>query len=103
MAWMDADEPEAPPAAIEAEQAAVGDERDRPAGAVDMAGARPRRADEIDLLDQRAAAVLEPEQDDLGDDIVHVGRTERAGEAHLRVAIVADAHEIDISRAVDLS
>src|SRR5207237_734107 len=44
-------ETEALALAVEGKQAAVGDERDRPAGAIDVVGARSRRADEVDLLD----------------------------------------------------
>ena len=102
MPGMHAREPEAPARAVEGEQAAVGDERDRAARAIDVVRARSRRADEVDLLDQRAARVLEPEQDHLGHDVVQVGRAERAGEAHLRVLVVADADEVDVALAVDL-
>src|SRR5436190_21459732 len=74
-----------------------------PARAIDVIGARPRRADEVDPLDQRAAAVLEPEQDHRGHDVVEVGRAERAGKAHGRMRVLADADEVDVASAVDLS
>src|SRR5262245_36774437 len=65
--------------------------------------ARSRRADEVDLFDQRATAVLEPEQDHLGHDVIEVRRAERAWKAHRRMRVVADADEVDVARAVDLS
>src|SRR5262249_22088365 len=55
---MRAREPEAFARAIEGEQAAVGDERDRTAWPVHVRRARSGRADEIDLWHQGAAAVL---------------------------------------------
>ena len=76
---------------------------DGAARAIDVIGARPRRADEVDPLDQRAAAVLEPEQDHRGHDVVEVGRAERAGKAHGRMRVLADADEVDVASAVDLS
>src|SRR6516164_2646475 len=65
--------------------------------------ARSRRADEIDLFDQCAPAVLEPEQNHLGHDVVEVGRAERTRKAHRRVLVVADADEVDVALAVNLS
>src|SRR5215472_9053728 len=103
MAGMHARKHEAPSLPLEAEQAAIGDERDRPAGAMPVIRARSRRADEIDLCDQRATAVLEPEQDHLGHDVIEVGGTERARKTHRRVRVVADADEVDVALAVDLS
>ncbi len=47
--------------------------------------------------------MLQAEQDDLGHHVIHVGRAEGAWEAHLRMRGVADADEIDVGRAVDLS
>src|SRR5215216_2589366 len=94
---------EAPPPSVEGEQAAIGDERDGTARTINIVRARPRRTDEIDLLDQRAAAVLEPKQDDLGYDVIEVGGAERAGKAHLRPRVIADGDEVDIAFAVDLS
>src|SRR5262249_25505509 len=103
MAGMDARKFEAPSPRIEGKQAAIGDERDRPAGAMNVVRARSRRADEIDPFDQRAAAVLEPEQDHLGHDVIEIRRAERAWKAHRRVRVVADADEVDVALAVDLS
>src|SRR5262245_27008205 len=99
---MHAREREAPPPAVEGEQAAVGDQRDRTARAMDVVGACSGRADEVDLRHQRAPRVLEPEQDHLGHDVIEVGRAERAGETRLRVRVVADADEVDVGLAVDL-
>src|SRR3984893_19482862 len=82
---MYAGEPEAPARAVEGEQTPIGDERNRTAGTIYIVCARPRRADEIYLLHQGAAGVLEPEQDHLGNDVVQVGGPERAGKADLRL------------------
>src|SRR5262252_5671110 len=103
MAGMHARKREAPSLPLEGEQAAIGDERDRAAGAMHVIRARSRRADEIDLCDQRATAVLEAEQDHLGHDVIEVRGAERARKAHRRVRIVADADEVDVALAVDLS
>ncbi len=103
MPGMDAPEPKAPSGAVEIEQAAVGDERDRTAGAKHVVGAAARRAYEIDLRHQRAARVLEAEQDHLRHDVIEVSRAERAGKARLGVVVIADADEIDVAFAVDLS
>src|SRR5204863_5426420 len=75
---------------------------DRAAGTVDVRRARSRRADEIDLLDQRAARVLQAEQNHFRHDIIQVGRAERAGKARLGLVVIADADEIDVARAIDL-
>src|SRR5215475_10364430 len=101
--WMHAREFEAPAPSVEGEQAAAGDECDGPARAINVARARPRRADEIDFFDQRARAVLEAEQDHLGHDVVEVGRAERAGKTYRRARVVADGDQVDVARAVDLS
>src|SRR5262249_25323457 len=93
---------EARPRRGEGEQAALGDARAGPAGAMNVARARSRRADEIDPFDQRAAAVLEPDQDHLGHDVIEIRRAERAWKAHRRVRVVADAEEGDVALAVDL-
>src|SRR5258705_5521367 len=61
---MHAGEREAPSAAVEREQAAIGDEGARAAGTIDIVRARSRGADEIDLLDQGAARGLDAKQDD---------------------------------------
>src|SRR5262249_8851879 len=103
MAWMHARKRETPSLALEGEQAAIGDERDRAAGAMNVVRARSRRADEIDLRDQRATAVLEAEQDHLGHDVIEIQGAERAWKAHRRVRVVADADEVDVALAVDLS
>ncbi len=50
MPRMHAGETEAPARAVESEQAAVGDERNRAARAIDVVRARSRRADEVDLF-----------------------------------------------------
>ena len=83
---MHAREPKAPARAVEIEQAAVGDERDRAAGAKHIVGAAARRADEIDLRHQRAARMLDAEQDHFRHDVIEIGRAERAGKARLRDA-----------------
>src|SRR5262249_42363273 len=70
MARMHAREFEAPTASVEGEQATIRDERNGSARPINVARARARRAYEIDFLDQRARAVLEPEQDHLGHDVV---------------------------------
>src|ERR1700730_9019278 len=103
MAGMHARKREAPSLSLEGEQAAIGDERDRAAGAMNVVRARSRRADEIDLCDQRATAVLEAEQDHLGHDVIEVRGAERARKANGRVRVVADADEVDVALAVDLS
>src|SRR6516162_3221583 len=103
MAGVYARKREASPLWLEAEQAAIGDERDRPAGAMHIARARSRRADEIDLCDQCATAVLEPEQDHLGHDVIEVRGPEGAGKTHRGLRVVADADEVDVALAVDLS
>src|SRR5438128_1566838 len=103
MAGMHARKREAPALSLEGEQAAIGDERERAAGAMNVVRARSRRADEIDLCDQRATAVLEPEQDHLGHDVIEVRGAERARKANRRVRVVADADEVDVALAVDLS
>ena len=102
MPGMHAREREAPSRPVEREQAAIGDEGARSARTMDVVRARSRRADEIDLFHQGAAGVLETEQDHLRHHIVEIGRAERAGEARLRMRVVADAHKIDIGLAVDL-
>src|SRR5215475_5219915 len=103
MARMHAREFEAPTASVEGEQATIRDERNGSARPINVARARARRAYEIDFLDQRARAVLEPEQDHLGHDVVEVRRAERAGKAHPRARVVADGDQVDVARAVDLS
>src|SRR5690606_16369313 len=100
MAGMHAGKPE--PAVREIEQAAVGDQRDRPAGPEHVVRARPRRADEIDPGNQRALRVLDAEQDHLRHDVVEIAGAERAGKAYLRMRIVAGRNEIDVALAVDL-
>ncbi len=99
---MDAREPEAPARAVEGEEAAIGDERNRTARTIDVLRARSRRTDKIDLLDQRAAGVLEAKQDDLGHDVIQVGGAERAGESDRGPRVIAGAHEIDVGLPVDL-
>ena len=103
VAGMHARKFEAPSPRIEGEQAARRHQGERAAGAMNVVRARSRRADEIDLFDQRAAAVLEPEQDHLGHDVIEVRRAERAWKAHRRVLVVADADEVDVALTVDLS
>ncbi len=76
---------------VEREQAAVGHQRDRPAGAMHVRLAAARRRDEADLRHQRAARVLDAEQDHLRHDVIEIAGAERAGEAHLRIVVVADA------------
>ena len=71
---------EAAARAVEIEQAAVGDQRDRAAGAEDVVGAAARRADEIDFRHHRAARVLDAEQDHARHHEIQIGRAERAGE-----------------------
>jgi hypothetical protein len=100
---MYAGETEAPLRAVEIEQAAVGDQRDRPAGAKDIFGAAARRADEIDFGHQRAARVLDAEQDYFWHDVIQIGGTERAGKTHLRMLVFANGDEVDVALAVDLA
>src|SRR5262249_50836828 len=97
VAGMHAGKFEAPPARIEGEQAARRHQGGRAAGAINVVRARSRRADEIDPFDQRAQAVLEPEQDYRGHDEVEVRRAERTREAHRRVRVIADADEVDVA------
>ena len=47
--------------------------------------------------------MLEAEQDHLGHDVVEIGRAEGAGKTYHRARVVADADEIDVALAVDLS
>ncbi len=103
VAGMHAGEAEAAARAVEIEQAAVGDQRDRTAGAEDVVGAAARRADEIDFRHQGAARMLDPEQDHFRHDVIQIGRAERAGKARLRLVVVADADQIDVALAVDLA
>src|SRR5664279_2030096 len=46
--------------------------------------------------------MLDPEQDHLGHHVIEIGRAERAGEAHLRMIVVAGRYQIDVALAVDL-
>src|SRR5262249_20645314 len=94
---------EAPSRLVESEHAAVGDQPDRSAGTVDVVGAAARRADEADFWHERAARVLGAKQDDLGHDVIEMRRAERAGEAHLRMVMLADADQVDVALAVDLA
>src|SRR5450432_3062593 len=103
MARMHALQPKAPVGLIEAKHTAVGDQRDRSAIAKYILRACPRRADEAHFRNQRAARMFGAEQDDLGHDVVEIGRAERPRKTHLRVLILADAHEIDVSFAVDFA
>jgi acyl-CoA-binding protein len=81
---MHAGEADAPQRAVEFEQTAVGDQRDRAPGAIDIFGAAAWRADEIDFGHQRAARVIDAEQDYFRYD-AEIGGTERAGKTHRRV------------------
>src|SRR5579885_1341549 len=103
VAGMEAFEAEAPALAVEGEDAAIGDERDGAARPIDARRARARRADEIDLVDERAARMLEAEENDARHDVIEIGRAEGARKAHLRRRIIADRDEIDVGGAVDLS
>src|SRR6266704_3301555 len=47
--------------------------------------------------------MLQAEEDDAWHDIIEIGRTKRAREAHLRSIVIADGDEVDIGAAVDLS
>ena len=100
---MHAREREAFPRTIEREQAAVGDEPDRSAGAMDVRIVAARRRDERDLRHQRAARVLEAKQDHLRHDVIEIAGAERAGETHAWAFVVADADQIDVAFAVDLA
>src|SRR5215472_8752861 len=102
MTRMHAREMEASAVPVKAEQAAIGDEAERSAGAVDVGRAHAWRADEINPRHQRAARVLGAEQDDLGNDVVEIACAERPGEARSRVIVVADADQVDVALAVDL-
>jgi hypothetical protein len=96
------DEAEAAALAVEGEEAAVGDQRDRPARAVDVRRARPWRADEIDLRHQRPPRMLGAEQDHPRHNIVEIRRAEGPGKPRLWLLVGADADEIDVTLAVDL-
>ena len=101
---MHAFEPEAPRVRIEREQAAVGDQRDRPAGAMDVVVAAARRADEGHLRHQRAAANARcgtgspsaPRNRDTP------SRTSRES-ARSACSWIADADQVDVAFAVDLA
>src|SRR5271169_9369 len=47
--------------------------------------------------------MLDAKQDHLRHDVVEIGRAERAGKARLRMIVIADADEVDIAFAVDLT
>src|SRR6266404_971973 len=47
--------------------------------------------------------MLGAKQHDLGHHVIEIGRPERAPEAHARLFIVADAHEVDVAGAIDLA
>src|SRR6266436_1021885 len=47
--------------------------------------------------------MLRAKQHDLGHHVIEIGRPERATEAHARLFIVADAHEVDVAGAIDLA
>src|SRR5258707_11675052 len=103
MPGMEAFETEAPALAIESEDAAIGDEGDRPARPIDARRAGPGRADEIDLRHQRAARMFQAKEDDSRHDVIEIGGAEGARETHFRLSVIADRDEVDIGAAVDLS
>src|SRR5262249_36705671 len=84
MAGMDRGKCDVPRPRIEGKLAASGDGRDGPAGAMTLVRVGSRRSDEIAPFDQRGAAVLEPERDPLGQDVIEIRRAERAWKAHRR-------------------
>src|SRR5258708_34694523 len=47
--------------------------------------------------------MLRAKQYDLGHHVIEIGRPERAPEAHARLFIVTDAHEVDVAGAIDLA
>src|SRR6185312_8486010 len=59
-------------------------------------------ADEVDLLDQRTARMLQAEQDDARHHEIEEGRAVGAGKARLGLRVVADDVEIDVAAAVNL-
>ncbi len=77
MTWMHAFQRKA--AVREREQAAVGNQRDRPAGAEHIRLAGAGRADEVDLRYQSAARMLGAEQDHLRHNIIEIGRAKDPG------------------------
>src|SRR6185437_7889201 len=103
VAGVHAVEPEAPARLVEAEDAAVGDKPDRPARPIDIIGTRARRADEADARHQGAARMFGAKQDDLRHHVVKMRRAERTWKTHLRMVVLADAHQVDVAFAVDLA
>jgi putative tricarboxylic transport membrane protein len=103
MPRMHAFELEALDGTVEREQAAVGHQRNRPAGAMHIRIIAAGRRDEAYLRHQRTARVLDAEQDYLRHHVVEVAGAERAGEAHARLIVVADADQIDVALSVDLA
>ena len=89
--------------AVEREQAAVGDEPDRAARPMHVVGTAAGRADERHLRHQRAARMLDAEQDHLRHHVIEIAGAERAGKTHVRLRVVADADQIDVAFAVDLA
>src|SRR5215471_21740980 len=47
--------------------------------------------------------MLEPEQDDAWHDEIEIAGAERSRKPHLRGAVIADAHKVDVGLAVDLA
>src|SRR5690606_9569624 len=71
-------------------------------GAVHLGRTPARRRDEVDLRHEGPARMLGTEEDDTRHDVVEVGGAEVAGEADLRLRVVADRDEVDVRLAVDL-
>src|SRR5262249_54888610 len=103
MTRVDAFQPEPPSLAIEAEQAAIGHQRDRPTGAIDIRVASARRTDEGNPLNQSAPRMFGSEQYHLRHHIIEICGAERAGKTDMWPLIVPDANEVDIAGSVDLA
>src|SRR6185503_16377979 len=88
--------------AVEREQAAVGDQPDRTASAVDIPLVPAVRRDERNLGRQRAARMFDAEENDLRYDVVEIARAERARKADIRLVVAAAAEQIDVAFAVHL-
>src|SRR5262249_6765868 len=100
VAWVHARQREVPIG--KSEQASVSHQCNWASRSVDIACACAWRTDEIDLGDERTAGGFSAEKNDFRNHIVEIGRPEGAGEAHLRLLVVAGTHEIDVAMAIDL-
>src|SRR6185437_363443 len=102
VAGMDALEAEARALLVKAEMAERRHQRNRPPAAEDVGWAGAGRTDEVDLLDQRPARMLEPEEHDARHHEIEIGRAIGAGKARLGMGVIADRVEIDVAAAIDL-